>query len=113
MSDSIFYCKTPITRQGQTPLFVGRLKKMADFIKKQGTHTIIKSTRTSSINMYELNGVVAVYDTYYDDKTITVENVGAVHLSMDRSESYFDINIPKLVEVENALGIVPKDKKAA
>jgi len=108
MSSEIFYSKTPIRPQMPTPAFVHRLKAVADHLLKNGQAKVLKDKRSSMTKKFSKDGITAVYDSYYEDKTITVEGVGVVHYSMNRNESYYDINVGELSNVEHKLGVKPK-----
>ena len=101
MSSKIFYSKTPIRPNQHAPAFVNRLRAVADFLRKNGEKTLVRDKRSSTTIKFTMNGVTAIYDQYYEDKTITIEDVGVVHYSMNRCESYYDINVNALNEVES------------
>jgi hypothetical protein len=113
MSTTIFYGKTPIRSYQPTPALVHRLRFVANTIKTLGQEKIVKKNHHSAVVSYELNGAKVVYDSYYDDKTITVEGTGIVHLGMGRNESYYDINTSALMRLERKLGVSRNSKVAA
>lgn len=117
MSSEIFYSKTPIRANQSTPAFVSRLKYVAYYLKDHGDKKVLKEKHSSSTLQFSKDGITATFDKYYEDRTITVEGVGRVHYSMNRSESFFDINVENLKNAELKLGIDNKkgrsEQKAA
>tara|TARA_Y100001936_G_scaffold236571_1_gene266151 strand:- start:334 stop:705 length:372 start_codon:yes stop_codon:yes gene_type:complete len=110
MSSKIFYGKTHIRSNQPTPAFVNRLKSVANALREQGQKKIIKESRTTTIIQFTKDGLTATFEQYYDDKTITVEGAGKVHYSMQKNQSYYDINVDDLKVVEKKLGISRPEK---
>lgn len=110
MSSKIFYGKTHIRANQPTPAFVHRLKAVADVLSQQGERNVLKKTRTTTIVEFTKGDLVATYEQYYDDKTITVKDAGKVHYSMQKNQSYYDINVDDLKVIEKKLGINQSNK---
>jgi hypothetical protein len=113
MSSTIFYSKTPIRRNQPMSVLVHRLKTVADTVRNLGKEEVVQKKHSSTVISYDFDGIKATYDSYYDDKTITIEGAGTVHLSMNRNESYFDINMNVLTRLESKLSITHNTKAAA
>jgi hypothetical protein len=83
---------------------------VADVLSQQGERKVLKKTRTTTIVEFTKGDLVATYEQYYDDKTITVKGAGKVHYSMQKNQSYYDINVDDLKVIEKKLGINRSNK---
>jgi len=110
---TIYHGKKPLMRGKATPFFVKRLKSIIETLKATAPESANESSQKTTKKTYSHKGLTAIIEHYYDERTYTLEGAGIIHYGMGENDSYFDIDITKLIEAEKKLGIEVKRKKVA